>query len=144
MNSAYTSGERPGRPWAPLLVEAFVGAGVGVLLAIGGGYLGPMLVNNDPEGFRALGASVVGVVVGFVAGAPLGVVIGGRLLRARGVAWRAFVGSVIGAGLGALIAGLLRLNQDADLLRWTFAGLTLLGAIIGYQRFRPAPDVANR
>lgn len=138
MNPTYTSDDQPARPWAPL-VEALLGAGVGLLVAIGGGYLGPALVNNDPEGFRALGASVVGAVVGYIAGAPVGVVLGGRLLRQRGVPWRAFAGSALGAALAVLVAALLRLNVEPTLLRWTFAGLTLLGAVVGFQRRRSAP-----
>jgi hypothetical protein len=138
MDAPYTSNDRPYRPWVPIVVEALLGAAVGVLAAIGGGYLGPALVNNDTEGFRALGASIVGAFAGYVLGAPLGVIGAGRLLKQSGRAWGAFAGSVLGAIALIVVGGLLRLNQFADALPITLAVIALLGAVVGYQRRRSA------
>jgi hypothetical protein len=121
------------RPW-PLLVEAIAGGATGVLLAFGGGYLGPVLVRGFENGWNDLVASVLGALLGYIIGAPLGVIVSGRLLKQRGVIWRSVLGSFVGGVAIALLAEPLRLNQQSWLLMTVFAAAALLGAVWGFQR----------
>lgn len=134
MRDIYSSASsKPGGMW-PLLIEAVVGAATGVLLAVSGGYLGPMLVRGFENGWNDLAASVIGMLIGYIVGAPLGVVASARLLNQRGVAWRAWLGSVIGGIAIMLLAEPLRLNQQAWLLMATFASAALVGALVGFRK----------
>lgn len=121
------------RPWL-LLSETIVGAATGVLLAFGGGYLGPVLTQGIANGWNDLAASVIGALVGYVIGAPLGVIVSARLLKQRGVPWRSVLGSVLGGLLILLLAEPLRLNQYSWLLMLTFASVALIGALVGFQK----------
>jgi len=134
MHDTYTSANhRPGGMW-PLLIEAIAGAATGVLLAVSGGYLGPVLVRGFENGWNDLAASVVAMLIGYMVGAPLGVVASARLLNQRGVAWRAWLGSAIGGIAIMLLAEPLRLNQHAWLLMATFASTALIGALAGFRK----------
>ena len=73
MHSSLTPINTP-RAW-PLLVEALAGVGIGVLLAISGGYLGPWLTHGVDNGWNDLVSSVLGALLGYKVGAPLGVII---------------------------------------------------------------------
>jgi hypothetical protein len=117
----------------PLLIEALAGAATGVVLAVGGGYLGPVLVRGFANGWNDLVASVLGALGGYIIGAPLGVIISARLLNQRGVAWRAVLGSVLGGVAIMLLAEPLRLNQQSWLLMLSLASAALIGALWGFQ-----------
>ncbi len=134
MHDTYTGANRgPGGMW-PLLIEAIAGAATGVLLVVSGGYLGPVLVRGFENGWNDLVASVVGMLIGYMAGAPLGVVASARLLNQRGVAWRAWLGSAIGGIAIMLLAEPLRINQHPWLLMAIFASAALVGALAGFRK----------
>ncbi len=126
------------RSWL-LLIEAIAGAATGVLLAVGGGFGGPVLVRGVENGWNDLVASLIGTLLGYMIGAPLGVIGSARLLKQGGVAWRAVLGSSIGGVAIMLLAEPLRLNQSSWLLMLSFASVALLGAVWGFQKRRPSP-----
>ena len=124
-----------------LLVELLCGALIGFLLALTGGWVGPWLTGRVSNGWNDLIASILGAFAGYMLGASLGVVVGGRLLGQQGVAWRAVLGSVLGGVAVMLLAEPLRLNRDSSVLMVSFALVALIGAVVGFQRWRkPAPD----
>ena len=137
MQTSHTPVNQFARRIGPLLIEAITGAGIGLLLAVGGGYLGPVLVRSAENGWNDLVASVLGMLIGYITGAPLGVIASARLLRRPGVAWRAVLGSIVGGVAIMLLAEPLRLNQYSWLLLLSFASAALIGALVGYQRWRP-------
>ncbi len=134
MYDTYTPNKQPWcRPWL-LLVVASAGAATGVLLAVTGGYIGPLLVRGVANGWNDLVASVIGALLGYSIGAPLGVSVSARLLKQSGAAWRAVLGSLLGGVAVMLLAEPLRLNQQSQLLMLVFAGVMLVGAVWGFQK----------
>ena len=134
MDDTSTLSQQPQRrPWL-LLVEAIAGAATGVLLAVTGGYIGPLLVGGFANGWNDLVASVLGALLGYSIGAPVGVIVSARLFKQRGVAWRAVLGSMLGGVAGMLVAAPLRLNQQSQLLMLVLAGVMLIGAVWGFQK----------
>jgi len=125
-----TTGQGAQRP--ALLGGLAAGLLAGLLGAALGAWLGHTIGQSDASGWGDLVGAVLGMLGGYVLGAPAGIVGLNAVLRRPGHPWRALLGSVIGAAAVLLLAEPLRLNQHTALLQGAFALVVLAGALLGF------------
>jgi outer membrane lipoprotein SlyB len=120
------------------LFQLVLGVVVGALLALCGGWIGPLLTNEASNGWSDLVGSVLGALAGYALGAPLGVIAAAAVLRQRGRPLFSMLGGILGGVAVLLLAEPLRLNQESSVLVLVFALVVLAGALLGfYIRRRP-------
>jgi hypothetical protein len=115
-----------GRAMLEVLGGGAGGATVGFLSLLLGGLVFSPLCDTD----ECLGPILITGIVGTTFGVPLGVYGAGKLAGGKGKYWPAFVGTIMGGGLG-LAAALLSQDEAG-----TAIGLTagpVIGAVIGYE-----------
>lgn len=113
------------------LFQLVLGVVLGGVLALCGGWIGPLLTNEASNGWSDLVGSVLGVLAGYALGAPLGVIAAGAVLRQRGRPLLSLLGGVLGGAAVLLLAEPLRLNQESSVLVLVFALVVLAGALLG-------------
>jgi hypothetical protein len=106
-------------------MSALLGAGVGTVTAIAGGFIGGEYLR---PGITPIGNIWTGGAIGFAIGAPIGVLISGALFRGDAPWYAPILGDLLGAAVGAAAVAF----GGPDALSATFA-LPLLGSIIGYE-----------
>ena len=115
---------------AQWIVKALAGAAAGVALGAATGFAGARALAGSASGFGDLVAAILGAMIGYTVGTAIGVYLAGRLLGRRGSFWPALAGSLLGAALALLAAGLLRLNTNTALLQAVFAIVPPIGATL--------------
>ena len=115
-----------------LLAQVVLGVLVGGLLALCGGWLGPLLTDEASNGWSDLIGSVLGALGGYALGAPLGVIVAAALGRQRGRPILSLLGGIANGVAILLIAEPLGLNRQAGALVLTYALVVLLGALGGF------------
>lgn len=121
-----------------LLLQLALGALAGGLLALCGGWIGPLLTDEASNGWSDLIGSVLGALAGYALGAPLGVIGAAALLRQRGRPWLSLLGGVLGGIAVLALAEPLRLNRDSGVLVLAYAAVVLACALAGfYMRRKP-------
>ncbi|MBL8919486.1 MAG: hypothetical protein JNJ54_11535 [Myxococcaceae bacterium] len=106
-------------------MSALIGAGVGTVTAIAGGFIGGEYLR---PGITPIGNIWTGGAIGFAVGAPVGVLLSGLLFRGDAPWYAPILGDLLGAAVGAAAVAF----GGPDALSATFA-LPLLGSIIGYE-----------
>lgn len=119
------SKEPPGRGLR-MGMSLLIGAGLGTIGAVTGGFIGPRTIAN--EAVLPLGNGWTGAAIGWAIAVPLGVVLSGRLFDGDGSFWATLLGDVLGAAVG--VAGVVFGGTDGTPLLFA---LPLGGAVIGYE-----------
>ncbi len=121
-----------------LLLQLVLGVLAGGLLALCGGWIGPLFTHEASNGWSDLVGSVLGALAGYAMGAPLGVVAASRLLRQRGQPLLSVLVGVLSAVAVLALAEPLRLNRQSGVLVLAYAIVVLVGALAGfYMRRKP-------
>jgi hypothetical protein len=118
------------------LLQIVLGAIAGGLLALIGGWVGPLITDEASNGWSDLVGSVLGALAGFALGMPLGVIAAGALLRRRGRALLCLVGGVVGGVAVLALAEPLQLNRQSGVLVAAYALMVLAGALVGFHMRR--------
>jgi hypothetical protein len=119
-----------------VLLQIALGALCGGLLALGGGWIGPLLTDEASNGWSDLIGSVLGALAGYALGAPLGVIGAAALLRRRGRPLLSVLGGVLGAVAVLALAEPLRLNRQSGVLVLAYAIVVLASALVGFHMRR--------
>lgn len=129
----YVSTQEPGTPFSPtrgvfeFIGGGIMGAGVGFLsLLLGAAVFAPTC---DSDELCIIPIFLTGAV-GATFGVPLGVYGAARLQGGQGRYWPAFLGTVVGAGLG-ILTSVVSGSETATVVSMT-AG-PVIGAIVGYE-----------
>ena len=102
---------------------------VGVGVAALAGLLAGGVMQGRTTGFGGIVAVLLSLLIGYPAGACIGIVLAKRVFHQRGSLWLGFGGVVVGAVLTMVMAEPLRLNSDTSLLLGMYAcSSALLGA----------------
>ena len=117
-------------------MQLLLGALAGGLLALCGGWAGPLLTDEASNGWSDLIGSVMGALAGYALGAPLGVIAAAALLRQRGRPLLSLLGGVLGGVAVLALAEPLRLNRESGVLVLAYAVVVLVGALAGFHMRR--------
>jgi hypothetical protein len=110
----------------------FLGGGVGgASVGFLGLLLGAAVFSPLCDGEECIVPILLTGIVGATFGVPLGVYGAGTLLKGQGGFWPAFLGTVVGGGLGLTVA-LLSADEEVAPVIAMSAG-PVIGAIIGYE-----------
>ena len=110
----------------------FLGGGVGgASVGFLGLLLGAAVFSPLCDGEECIVPILLTGIVGATFGVPLGVYGAGTLLKGQGRFWAAFLGTLVGGGLGLTVA-LLTESEDVSPAIALSAG-PIIGAIVGYE-----------
>lgn len=117
------------------LAGAFVGGVGGVLLGVA---LAPA-----GDGWAALGYGLLGGVVGWSVGLPIGVILGGKLARGTGKWYGAVLGEAVGLLFGGLLASATA-GGDGAVPGLLLIAMPLAGSVTGYELTSTPPAESAR